>query len=192
MSGLVRDMSNLYFATSYVRLLKLSGYHHMCAFYTYQIFDHPRLRNVTYYLRLDTDSFILDPICYDPIERAHSHALSYAYVAASTDDPWLTEGLWKLVDSYATRIEGIDERMKANGFVWPDGRGVPEMMAESKFPTIYNNFEIVRLERFRQPDIQGWLKEVSSVPERFYKYRWGASNRFNCGDFRANVQSVHR
>jgi mannosyltransferase len=158
-----------------VLLLNLAGYHHMCAFYAYQIFDHPRLQNVTYYLRLDTDSFIVEPICYDPIERTHSHNLSYAYIATSDDEAWLIQGLWMLVDAYANHTEGVEERMQANGFVWPEARGVPEKVAELTFPYFYNNFEIVRLERFRQPDVQRWLKEVASVPERIYKYRWGAS-----------------
>jgi mannosyltransferase len=150
----------------------------MCAFYAYQIFDHPRLQNVTYYLRLDTDSYIVEPACYDPIERIHSRNLSYAYIDTSLDEAWLIQGLWMLVDSYATRREGIEERMIANGFEWPEARGDPEKIKEEKFPLIYNNFEVVRLERFRQPDVREWMKEVASVPERFYKYRWGESKHF--------------
>jgi mannosyltransferase len=147
----------------------------MCAFFSYKIFDHPRLQNVTYYLRMDTDSFILEPVCYDPIERAHSRGLSYAFISSMRDDPSVTKGLWELVDLYSTRMEGVEERMKTNGFVWPEGRDAPETI-KGGFPTFYNNFEIVNLERFRRPDVQAWLKELASVPERFYKYRWGPSN----------------
>jgi mannosyltransferase len=145
----------------------------MCAFYTYHIFDHPRLQNVTYYLRLDTDSYILEPICYDPIERFHSRNLSYAFISARTDPRWVTDGLWELVDDYARNTTGMEERMEKNGWEWPKGRYMPEMK-EEEFPMFYNNFEVVRLERFRQYDIQAWLKEVASVPKRFYKYRWGS------------------
>jgi mannosyltransferase len=126
-------------------------------------------------MRLDTDSSILEPMCYDPFERMHSRGLSYAYVADSEDEPYLVQGLWKLVDSYALGSRGIEKRMKVNGFLWPEDRSVLEM-ENVPFPYFYNNFEIVRLERFRQPDIRRWLNEVASVPERFYKYRWGTSN----------------
>jgi mannosyltransferase len=144
----------------------------MCEFYAERIFDNPRLQYVTYYLRLDTDSTILEPLCYDPIERVHSNNLSYAYVSARTDPRWVTDGLWELVDAYALRTPGVDARMTRNGFPWPKERYMP-VMKDEEFPMFYNNFEIVKLDRFRGPEVQHWLREVASVPTRFFKYRWG-------------------
>ena len=43
----------------------------MCAFFSAPIFTEPRLQNVTYYMRLDTDSLIKEPLCYDPSEVMH-------------------------------------------------------------------------------------------------------------------------
>jgi len=150
------------------------GYQHMCAFFTSKIFDHPRLRSVTYYLRLDTDSFIEEPLCYDPIEVMHVRNRIYGYRYLGSDPPEVSRGMWALVDSYANEHPSIDERMRENGWNWPGGR-VLEEMEKHHFPGFYNNFEIVRLEAFRRADVRAWLEEVASVPERAYKYRWGDS-----------------
>ena len=144
----------------------------MCAFYASQIFYHPRLKDVTYYLRLDTDSYIYKPLCYDPVDHFHSRNLSYAFNYHTSDPDWVTIGLWNLVDDYARAHPQVDVNLQKNGFEWVAGRKKDEM-GKYPFPTYYNNFEIVRLERFRAPDIKAWTDEVMKVPERVYKYRWG-------------------
>lgn len=145
----------------------------MCAFFASQIFTHPRLQNVTYYLRLDTDSYIYRPLCYDPIARFHAHNRSYGYRSRTTDPPFVTVGLWDLVDTYAQAHPEIEANMvQRNGWLWAAGRESGKM-GEVPFPTYYNNFEIVRLDAFRRPGVSKWLEEVMSVPERVFKYRWG-------------------
>ena len=146
----------------------------MCAFYASTIFDHPRLANVTYYLRLDTDSYIFRPLCYDPIARFHAHNRTYAYRSATRDPAWVTHGMWAFVDEYAKANPDVDAVMRKNGWWWPEGsnRDHDKMVAED-FPTYYNNFEIVKLEAFRRPEIKRWLDELMSDPERVFKYRWG-------------------
>lgn len=146
----------------------------MCAFYASTIFNHPRLSNVTYYLRLDTDSYIFRPLCYDPIARFHEHKRLYAYRSRTTDPDWVTHGMWSLVDDYAKSHPQVDTIMQKNDWYWPEGsnRDHDKMIGEA-FPTYYNNFEIVKLEAFRRPEVQMWLEEVASDPERILKYRWG-------------------
>ncbi|KAL5479051.1 hypothetical protein ACEPAI_2339 [Sanghuangporus weigelae] len=148
------------------------GYHQMCAFFASQIFDHPRLKDVTYYMRLDTDSYIFKPLCYDPVDLFHQHNRSYAFNVRTTDPDWVTVGLWNLVDEYAHLHSEVEENLQSNGWQWPANRN-PEEMGKHDFPTYYNNFEIVKLDAFRRPDVRAWLDEIMRVPERIYKYRWG-------------------
>lgn len=61
----------------------------MCRFYAEQIFTHPRIRLLTYYMRLDTDSFILDPLCYDPIDKLHRSRKVYGYNNIFDDEPYV-------------------------------------------------------------------------------------------------------
>src|SRR5271154_2868404 len=119
----------------------------MCGFFAQHIFNLPRLQNVTYYMRLDSDAYIFEPLCYDPIERFHRRNLLYANRSAHADDPWVTRGMWNFVDNYARANSDVETTMKYNKWVWPKGRD-PEGMKEAKFPMYYNNFEIVRLEAF--------------------------------------------
>lgn len=144
----------------------------MCHFFATEIFDHPRLKDVTYYMRLDTDSYIFKPLCYDPIALLHDHNKTYGWRSRSMDPDWVTVGLWNLIDKYAQEHPQVEENLKKNEWWWPDGRLTPDMNGND-FPTYYNNFEIIRLESFRRPDIKEWFEEILTDPKRFYKYRWG-------------------
>ncbi|EJD05230.1 nucleotide-diphospho-sugar transferase, partial [Fomitiporia mediterranea MF3/22] len=148
------------------------GYHQMCAFFATQIFDHPRLKDVTYYMRLDTDSYIFKPLCYDPVELFHQHNKTYAHNAQRMDPDWVTVGLWNFVDDYARTHSKVEQNLEKNGWKWPANRNREEM-GKHQFPIYYNNFEIVKVDAFRRPDIRAWFDELTSVPERFLKYRWG-------------------
>lgn len=151
----------------------------MCGFYASEIFNHPRLANVTYYMRLDTDSYIFRPLCYDPFAIFHARNRSYGFRAALTDPAEVVHGLWDLTDEYARTHPGVEDQMRRNGFGWPSPREQGRM-GERAYPGFYNNFEIVRLEAFRTPQVREWLEEVKRVPERIYKYRWGACISFPC------------
>lgn len=147
----------------------------MCGFFTSTIFDHPRLQNVKYYLRLDTDSFVEQPTCYDPFEVMYVRKRIYGYRDAGWDPEYVTHGLWNLTDAYARAHPAVEARLRDNAFPWPQARAKGDLVAMSKgeYPMYYNNFEIVDLEAFRRPDVKAWLDEVKSVPERTYKWRWG-------------------
>ncbi|KLO17832.1 nucleotide-diphospho-sugar transferase [Schizopora paradoxa] len=148
------------------------GYHMMCNFFATQIFHLPRLMNVTYYMRLDTDSYIHDPLCYDPFERFHRHKLTYAFNTRTSDPSWVTYGLWDLLDDYARAHPEVEANLNANNWEWVENREKGKMI-DKDFPTYYNNFEIVKIEAFRRPEITAWLEEIQKDPLRIYKYRWG-------------------
>ena len=159
----------------------------MCGFFATQIFNHPRLQNVTYYMRLDTDSYIFGPMCgspsssepnvapeiADPIARFHARNATYGFRSRTTDPAWVTHGLWALADTFAEQHPAVEFRLRANGWTWPADRQKGKMN-DADFPTYYNNLEIVRLEAFRRPDVRAWLEEVQRDPKNIYKYRWGA------------------
>jgi mannosyltransferase len=163
----------------------------MCAFYATEIFDHPRLANVDYYFRLDTDSYIEGPSCYDPFEIMHQQNLAYGYRIYGLDVALATQGMWSLVDDWARQHTEVEERLVENGWEWPKKR-VKEDMLNSSFPAFYNNFEIVRLSAFRTPAMRKWFEEIKRVPERIYKYRWGKSFSFGIHVLRYLTSSRRR
>ncbi|KAJ7754684.1 glycosyltransferase family 15 protein [Mycena maculata] len=153
------------------------AYQHMCAFYSYKIFSHPRIKDLTYYLRLDDDSSILEPTCIDPFEYMHVQNKSYAFRHESPDMGWVTEGMWPFVNNYAARHPDVEQRLASNGWEWPPNRVWPGKAHEyglgANFPSYETNFDLVKLSRFRTPEMTEFLAELASDPRRFYWYRWG-------------------
>ncbi|KIM89451.1 glycosyltransferase family 15 protein [Piloderma croceum F 1598] len=147
------------------------GYHHMCSFFSTQIFSHPRLKDLTYYMRLDTDSLFTAPLCYDPIEVIHHRQRSYGYVFIGSEPQWVTSGMWALVQNYTNTHPSVDKQLRLNNWKWShrneDG---DESLDFSGYGT---NLEIVNLGAFRRRDIREWLDAIESYPEGIYKWRWG-------------------
>ena len=143
------------------------GYHNMIRFYLYDIFQHPRMKDVTYYMRMDTDSYIFNPVCYDPIERMHERNLTYGFRVYNMENHEFTPGMPTFIREYSAKHPAVHKMMRLNDFWMPD--------EDSDLPQYYNNFEVVKLDAFRRPDVQEWLDEIMSEPERVYKLRWGAS-----------------
>ena len=86
----------------------------MCAFYATKIFLNPRLRDVTYYLRMDTDSLFLAPLCHDPFEVMHVHQRSYGYLGIGNDAPPVAKGLWNLVRDHADSHPEVKSQLNAS------------------------------------------------------------------------------
>lgn len=149
----------------------------MCRFYAQQIFFHPRIANLTYYMRLDTDSFITKPLCFDPIHRIHRNKRVYAYNRITPDEGYVVRGMWNLIDRYAREHRGVEERLQHNNWPWPEGR---EDWARKGItydgigvPAYSNNFEIVKIKAFQRPDVVAWIDEIMKNPDRIYSLRWG-------------------
>jgi mannosyltransferase len=152
------------------------AYHHLCAFFSYKIFSHPRIKDLTYYFRLDDDSYVREPACFDPFEYMHVNNKSYGFRQESPDAGWVTEGMWPLVSNYAQRHPDVESRLDRNGWEWGPNRLWPNNYGLGmNFPSYETNFDLVKVQRFRTPEMTAFLHELSSDPRRFYWYRWGMS-----------------
>ncbi|KAF7349032.1 Glycosyltransferase family 15 protein [Mycena venus] len=154
------------------------AYHHMCAFFSYKIFNHPRIKDLTYYLRLDDDSYVRAPgACFDPFEYMHIHNKSFAFRDDPVDAGWVTEGMWPFVSNYAQNHPEVESTLVHNGWQWPGGRfwpGPSHKFGEGvNFPSFETNFDLVKVSRFRTPEMMEFLHELASDPRRFYWQRWG-------------------
>jgi mannosyltransferase len=123
-------------------------------------------------MRLDCNSYIFEPLCYDPLQRFHQHNRSYGYRRASID-PELTNGMQDFVDDYVHKNPSIKMTMEKNRWEWP-GEHDKDKMSGMDFAVYSTNFEIVRLDAFRRSDVQKWLAELTNIPESVIKYRWCA------------------
>jgi mannosyltransferase len=155
----------------------------MCSFFSYKIFKHPRIRDLTYYFRLDDDSFIHEPACFDPVEYMHVNNMSFSFREADGDPYYVTEGMWSYVNDYARSHPDVDSRMLSNDWPWETNRQSMHYGTDAFFPGYGGNFEIVKLSRFRTPDAIAFLDDLASDPHRFYRFRWGMWRApLCCGD----------
>jgi mannosyltransferase len=146
-------------------------YHHISSFFSTEIFSHPRLRNVTYYLRMDTNSILTEPLCYDPFKVMDVRRRSYGYLSIGSGSQEYTEGLSAFVYNYSLAHTAVEQRLRAHNWEWShqDEKAVESL----QFVGYDTNFEIVKLAAFRHPDVKEWLDAIQSYPEGIYKWRWG-------------------
>ena len=84
------------------------GYRHMCWFFSGGMYEQVIMGNYKYYLRLDTDSYILTPLKYDLFEFMENGKFKYGYIeeAIQIDNPAVVEGLFEYTGA---TISGLEE-----------------------------------------------------------------------------------
>ena len=122
------------FVKGIVHINVFPGYHHMCTFWAANVFAQPVIRNLDYYVRMDTDSQFTAPIRYDFIRWFHEQGLQYGYRFYTTEQHDYIHGLWDFLANYST----------AHGLQLPATLALPEpsVRATASMPMYYNNFEV--------------------------------------------------
>lgn len=140
-------------------------------------------------MRMDTDSYIMKPLCHDPIEHIHRRNRLYAYNQVGVDSANVVRGMWNFIDKYARSHPGVEEQLRQNKWKWPPGRDRWILDGINYdgvgVPAYANNFEIVKLEAFQRRDVEQFIEEIMRDPGRIYSLRWGKyqlSPGLNCHD----------
>jgi hypothetical protein len=125
------------------------GYRHMCRFFSGEIYKHDVFKNYDYYLRLDTDSFLLTPLNYDIFKWAIENECYYGYIAPAVqkDNPKVIEGLWETVNKI-----------------------IPNNIEEGLM--YYTNFELGKTSWFTQNEYMEFYDHLDKTGGFFTK-RWG-------------------
>jgi hypothetical protein len=131
------------------------GYRYMCDF-----FSGTLLKDYSYYLRLDTDSFIISKIKYDLFEWMEDKKCEYGFIlpAVGRDHPKVVEGLWNQTSKYISE-NNIKTQKSINNI--PDGQ------------FYYTNFEIGKVSSFSEgSQYYDFYRFIRSTGNIFIK-RWG-------------------
>jgi alpha 1,2-mannosyltransferase len=112
-----------------------------------------------YYLRLDTDSFILSRIPYDIFEWMESNSFDYGTIqqAIQIDNPKVVIGLWDFVEK------------------WIDNEKITTLIDVSKIPNgtmFYTNFELGKLSFFKNEPYKKFYNAIKNSGG-IYINRWG-------------------
>jgi len=136
------------------------GYRYMCDFFSGSLYEQKLLKNYSYYIRLDTDSFILSKIKYDLFEWMEDKKCEYGFIlpAVGRDHPKVVEGLWNQTSKYILE-NNIKTQKSINNI--PDGQ------------FYYTNFEIGKVSSFSEGSkYYEFYKFLKSTGNIFIK-RWG-------------------
>ena len=138
------------------------GYRHMCRFFGGMVFNHPTMLKYKYYMRVDSDSFILSTVQNDPFEWIAENKFIYADYPFGSETPkeveWARRGLWECVKEFITS--------NFNKLTNPPTEWNGEL---------YNtNFEICDMDFFRTKEYQDFFNHIDSTKNIFYR-RWGDS-----------------
>ena len=129
------------------------GYQQMCRFWAYRIWLHKDLyENCETYMRFDTDSCFSARITLEYLPGLPANTSSggyFAYVAneMSRDEPFVSEGLHDLVQSYI-----YDHKVHIKN---------PELYKRtSELEMLFTNFEVANVTWFRQDHVLSFLKRI--------------------------------
>jgi hypothetical protein len=161
------------------------GYRHMCRYWAHTVFRQPfMLRNVTSYLRLDTDTYLVEmPV--DPFAILEREGLGYLGSVMYKESPVTTTGLWETFLRFARDEEihpwGLAPLSKqgVDGYSEADLRAMPLRDAIDvlyhrgyNLDYYYNNWEVSRVEPWISPVYQRLAKHIDAAGG-IVLWRWG-------------------
>lgn len=138
------------------------GYRHMCRLHSGELYKHESLLQYDWYWRLDSDSFILSEISYDPFDVMVQKGYEYSYLSEyEKDESFVVTGLWDTTKQFISKnnIKPISLTDKLKNGEW-------------NLDMFYTNFEIAKFSFFRGEEYMSYYNELDKTGNLFYK-RWG-------------------
>lgn len=136
------------------------GYRHMCNFHSWEIYE--KLKDYEYYLRLDSDSYILGPINIDLFDFMKQNDLSYGYMRDEDREvPRVAIDLWETTKKFMAD-NNVDRSIIDNHLV----------NGEWDLKLFYTNFEISRVDTFYNEKYKKYYDCLNQTGKIYYN-RWG-------------------
>jgi len=138
-------------------------YRHMCRFFAVELYKQPVLDKYDWYMRLDTDSFLLAPYTKDPFQHMMNHGKQYAFnILFMQGQAIFLDKLWDTVAQYV-KDEGIKPASTLRAFL-ENGR-----YSGLHF---WDNFEIGYLPFWKSEPVQKFIDYIDKSGGIYY-HRWG-------------------
>lgn len=160
------------------------GYRWMCRFWAHTVFSQPFMQNVTSYLRLDTDTFLVEmPV--NPFTILQNENLAYLASVMYKETLANTQGMWETFLRFAS-----DEQIHPWGLVPLSRQGtdsfsekdIQEMPIRVAIDVLYqrgynlnyyyNNWEVSRVDVWTSPVYQRLAKHIDTAGG-IVIWRWG-------------------
>ena len=132
------------------------GYRHMCRWYSGEIYKHDRLKSYDWYMRMDSDSFLMSPVTYDLFEYMEDNKKVYGYISTlEKDEPFVVEGLWETTQDFIK-----------------DKNIVSKLPKKWEYEMFYTNFELVSINTIRSSLYMDYYDYLDKSGNIYYR-RWG-------------------
>eukprot|EP01059_Diplonema_ambulator_P029955 TRINITY_DN499_c0_g1_i7.p1 TRINITY_DN499_c0_g1~~TRINITY_DN499_c0_g1_i7.p1 ORF type:complete len:657 (+),score=167.68 TRINITY_DN499_c0_g1_i7:1203-3173(+) len=143
------------------------GYRMMCRFFSGIFAQYTFLKQYDYYWRLDTDSWIREPVLVDPFRHMVATGCRYGHMSSHhSDKETVTRNL------YPTVLEWAEEYNVAEENITRLNRRVTSNTGEYKRAMYYNNFEIASVPWITGDAYKSFFNYLDYT-DGFMKYRWG-------------------
>lgn len=160
------------------------GYRHMCAYWSYSVFSQPFMHNVTSYLRLDTDTYLIDmPV--DPFQILQNENIGYLSSIVLKESPVSTQGLWETFLRFALRenihpwgltplsVSNVDEYTPEDIRKMPLRKAIDVLHKRGyNLDYVYNNWEVSRVDIWRSEIYDRLAKFIQKAGGIIIR-RWG-------------------
>jgi len=138
------------------------GYRSMCQFFSGEIFQDKDLQNYEWIWRLDSDSYILNSINYDPFKFMEQNNKVYGYISEYMEDqPYVVEGLFESTKQFIEQNK-----------IQPNKILQHSLISGWNCEMFYTNFEIINTEFIKKSGYMKYYDFLNSTNNIFYK-RWG-------------------
>eukprot|EP00754_Rhynchopus_humris_P042774 Rhum_TRINITY_DN2749_c0_g1::Rhum_TRINITY_DN2749_c0_g1_i1::g.8186::m.8186 len=145
------------------------GYRMMCRFFSGVFATYSFLRRYEFYWRLDTDSYIRDPVLADPLRHMVQTGCSYGHMSSHRshrDAETVTRRL------YETVLEWAEDNNVPEYNLTRLAAGVCNKRGQYARPMYYNNFEIGSVALLTSEAYTSFFQYLDFT-DGFMKYRWG-------------------
>ena len=148
------------------------GYRHMCRFYSGFFFRHNSTLKYDYFMRLDTDSVILDLVNLNDPFRIFSRTdkkVKYAFLLANSEFLNTMPTLWTQIKSWAKNSSLLPPKGKQNGLSFLSHDQGETLNTD--LCIFYNNFEMGDFGVFREKSYLDYFDYLDKSGGFFYE-RW--------------------
>lgn len=162
------------------------GYLLMCRFFCGELQSHPRLQSYTHYMRLDDDSYFMEPWLTEESVRpllVHDYVYRSAFIEFRDQ-----QSLYDFTLRFLARtgVSPIELRMRESRLT---ASGVVTQGRYTGYAP-YNNFHIASLRLWRTPLVQRYLYEMDTAGGIF-RYGWMDANIHAMILYVLNVTRAH-
>lgn len=138
------------------------NYRWMCRWFSGPFYNHPAIEKYKWCWHFDTDSFLLEPVGFDPFSLMAKTGKTYGYQVILKEPDFAAVGFWEATKDFIIKYELKTKSLMKH----LDDSG------EWNCDYFYSDFAIFDLDFFRSDKYMAYFRHLDDK-NGFYQHRWG-------------------